>query len=173
MSIRTKDTRAPLALDGAEAQRVRALIEAGHGRPKILDTLRAEGFDVSERQIRTLYDHLRSERRETRAAVQEQVVDRAVAALAPGVTDDLKCLLDVRDAMMLGLTDCAKVKDWQTAAACASRATAAARARLELAGVTPAATAPVLSEDDAAKILAEEFGDTGALKRDDAAAELH
>jgi hypothetical protein len=84
MSIRTKDTRAPLALDGAEAQRVRALIEAGHGRPKILDTLRAEGFDVSERQIRTLYDHLRSERRETRAAVQEQVVDRAVAALAPG-----------------------------------------------------------------------------------------
>lgn len=122
MFLRTKDTRAPLALDGAEAQRVRALIEAGHGRPKILDTLRSEGFDVSERQIRTLYDHLRSERRETRAALQEQVVERA---------------------------------------------------RLELAGVTPAATAPVLSEDDAAKILAEEFGDTGALKRDDAAAELH
>lgn len=166
MTIRAREPRTPLALNGPEAQRVRALLEAGHGRPTILDTLRAEGLDVTERQVRTLYEHLREERRETRAAVQEQVVERAVAALAPGVPDDLQALQDVRDTMMLGMADCAKVKDWQTAASCASRATAAAKARLELAGVTPGATAPILSESDAAKILAEEFGDTGALKTD-------
>jgi hypothetical protein len=124
------DPRKPLPLDGPVAERVRALMAQGSGRPSILAALLAEGHDVTDNQLRTLYTHLRK----------------------------------VRDTMARGMRRAMRAADFGSAAACAGRATAAAKARLDIAGVNTEGDGPRLTEDEAARILREEFGDTGALR---------
>jgi hypothetical protein len=158
------DPRKPLPLDGPVAERVRALMAQGSGRPSILAALLAEGHDVTDNQLRTLYTHLRDERREHRDHVREEAVARAVEVLTPGVPEDLEVLRKVRDTMARGMRRAMRAADFGSAAACAGRATAAAKARLDIAGVNTEGDGPRLTEDEAARILREEFGDTGALR---------